>query len=317
MSIAFFHPTLEITAARHENLFVRSMASAPVKTVRRNAAAFPHSCTHHAPPSRDARCATLEFGMTVCAICDGVGLVRVVDGSGNWVSRPCECQEAEREAKRLAAAHIPERYRNCNLDSFDPSYPGCDMTLSRALQTARKFAEAYPVDTGGKGLLFVGSSGLGKTHLAVGILRRLILERGARGYFCDYRELLKNIQNSYNPQVRTTELELLRPVFAAEVLVLDDLGAQKPNEWVWDTVALILNTRYNDQQTTVITTNYPDQPAGAGFRTDKNGAKPAFGEDTLGDRIGDRMRSRLAEMCVRVEMKGEDFRQSVKRARFG
>jgi DNA replication protein DnaC len=158
---------------------------------------------------------------------------------------------------------------------------------------------------------------LGKTHLAAGILRRLIQERGVRGLFCDYRELLKSIQNSYNSEVRTTELELLKPVFAAEVLVLDDLGAQKPNEWVWDTVALILNTRYNDRLTTIITTNYPDLPAGAGAKFDRTGAKAAVLEDTLGDRIGDRMRSRLAEMCVRVEMQGDDFRQSVKRARFG
>jgi DNA replication protein DnaC len=158
---------------------------------------------------------------------------------------------------------------------------------------------------------------VGKTHLAVGVLRRLVQERGVKGLFCDYRELLKSIQNSYNPQVQTTELELLKPVFAAEVLVLDDLGAQKPNEWVWDTVALILNSRYNDKLTTIITTNYPELPAGAGFKVDKEGAKPARGEDTLGDRIGDRMRSRLAEMCVRVEMTGEDFRQTVKRARFG
>ena len=69
-----------------------------------------------------------------------------------------------------------------------------------------------------------------------------------RGLFCDYRELLKNIQNSYNAQVHTTELELLKPVFAAEVLVLDDLGAQKPNEWVWDTVSLVLNARYNEKR---------------------------------------------------------------------
>jgi DNA replication protein DnaC len=255
--------------------------------------------------------------MSVCAICDGVGLVRVVDGAGHWVSRPCECQDAEREARRLAAARIPERYRDCTLDAFDPSYKGADASLSRALMTARKFVEVYPVDTGGRGLLFVGSAGLGKTHLAVGVLRRLIQERGVHGLFCDYRELLKNIQNSYNPQVNTTELELLKPVFAAEVLVLDDLGAQKPNEWVWDTVALILNSRYSAQQTTLITTNWADLPAGAGARFDKNGAKPAIIEDTLGDRIGDRMRSRLAEMCVRVEMTGEDFRQSVKRARFG
>ncbi len=252
--------------------------------------------------------------MTACSICDGVGLVRVVDSAGRWVSRPCECQEMQREERRLAAARIPQRYRDCTLDAFDPSYPRADESLSRALLTARKFVDAYPVDTAGRGLLFVGTAGLGKTHLAVGVLQRLVRERGVRGLFCDYRELLKNIQNSYNPQVNTTELELLKPVFAAEVLVLDDLGAQKPSEWVWDTVALILNTRYNDRLTTIITTNYPDLAAGGGSLTD---AQRAAREETLGDRIGDRMRSRLAEMCIRVEMKGEDFRQTVKRARFG
>lgn len=252
--------------------------------------------------------------MSVCSICDGIGLVRVADSAGRWVSRPCECQQMQREERRLAAARIPQRYRDCTLDAFDPSYPRADESLARAMLTARRFVEAYPVDTAGRGLLFAGSAGLGKTHLAVGVLQRLARERGARGLFCDYRELLKNIQNSYNPQVHTTEIELLKPVFAAEVLVLDDLGAQKPSEWVWDTVALILNTRYNDKLTTIITTNYADLPAGGGNLAD---AQRAAREETLGDRIGDRMRSRLAEMCIRVEMQGADFRQTVKRAHFG
>jgi DNA replication protein DnaC len=252
--------------------------------------------------------------MTNCTICEGVGLVRVVDANGNWVSRPCECQELEKEQRRIAAAHIPERYRHYTLDGYETAFRGAHPSLGQAHLTARKFVDAYPVDTAGKGLLFVGSIGVGKTHLAVGVLRRLVQERGVKGLFCDYRELLKSIQNSYNSQVQTTELELLKPVFAAEVLVLDDLGAQKPNEWVWDTVALILNSRYNDKLTTVITTNYSDLPAGGGALSD---LERAVREPTLGDRIGDRMRSRLAEMCVRVEMTGEDFRQTVKRARFG
>lgn len=251
--------------------------------------------------------------MSTCSICGGVGLVRIMADGGRWVTRPCECQEIQREERRLAAARIPERYRDYDLDGYD-FFPGIDPSLRRAHQHARHFADAYPVDTGGKGLLFTGSIGVGKTHLAVGVLRRLIRERGAKGLFVDYRELLKNIQNSYNPQVSTTELELLKPVFNAEVLVIDDLGAQKPNEWVWDTVALILNTRYNNKQTTIITTNYPDLPAGGGAQTD---VERAAREQTLGDRIGDRMRSRLAEMCITVEMKGKDFRQSVKRASFG
>lgn len=252
--------------------------------------------------------------MNECAICGGVGLVRRLSAEGRWVSGACECQEMRREDLRLSAARIPERYRHCSLDTYETSFNGADPSLERALTTARRFVDEYPVDTAGKGLLFVGTVGTGKTHLAVGVLRRLVREKGVRGLFCDYRELLKSIQNSYNPQVATTELELLKPVFAAEVLVLDDLGAQKPNEWVWDTVALILNARYNEKQSTLITTNYPDLPAGSGNLSD---AERAGREPTLGDRIGDRMRSRLAEMCMPVEMKGKDFRQTVKRARFG
>jgi DNA replication protein DnaC len=251
--------------------------------------------------------------MSTCEICGGLGLVRVMSAQGLWVSRACDCQMAEREVRRIAAAQIPTRYRDCTLDTFE-IYHEADRSLADALLTARRFVEEYPAGTEGKGLLFVGSMGVGKTHLAVGVLQRLVRERGVNGLFCDYRELLKNIQNSYNPQVNTTELELLQPVFAAEVLVLDDLGAQKPNEWVWDTVALILNTRYNDRQTTIITTNYADLPAGGGAVSD---AERAAREQTLGDRIGDRMRSRLAEMCIPVRMVGKDCRQSVKRARFG
>jgi len=151
----------------------------------------------------------------------------------------------------------------------------------------------------------------------VGILQALI-ERGAQGLFYDYRELLKQVQHSYNPSVAATELGILEPIFSAEVLVLDEIGASKPTDWVWDTVAHILNTRYNDQRTTIITTNYANLPPlgvdipGATTINDRKGHR----EDTLGDRIGERMRSRLQEMCVVLEMRGEDFRQRVKRATF-
>src|SRR6185436_16805091 len=141
---------------------------------------------------------------------------------------------------------------------------------------------------------------VGKTHLAVGIIRELI-SKGIPTLFYDYRELLKEIQNSYNPTVSATELAVLRPVFEAEVLVLDELGAVRPTEWVWDTVSHILNTRYNDKRTTIITTNYPDRPP-LGAEYEGTAAKRAMREETLGDRIGERMRSRLSEMCKKIEM---------------
>ena len=122
---------------------------------------------------------------------------------------------------------------------------------------ACRFVEEYPLDNAG--LLLIGSIGVGKTHLAVGIIKELVLGKGTGCLFYDYRELLKQIQNSYNDSVKATELDVLRPVFETEVLVLDELGAIKPTEWVWDTVSLILNTRYNDNRTTIITTNFPDE----------------------------------------------------------
>jgi DNA replication protein DnaC len=217
-----------------------------------------------------------------------------------------------RASRLLKRAAIPRRYEHCTLDTFEPGYGQADQSLAAAYLMARQFVSGYPVTTEGRGLLLTGSVGVGKTHLAVGIVQALIVEKGVHALFCDYRDLLKRIQESYNPQVASTELQILTPIFEAEVLILDELGAQKPTDWVWDTVALILNTRYNDKRTTLITTNYPNAPAALARSADK-----VIREETLGDRIGERMRSRLAEMCVEVEMRGNDLRQSVKKARFG
>jgi DNA replication protein DnaC len=260
----------------------------------------------------------------ICSLCEGSGLCIVEEG-GRQVARPCECRVARRAARMLEQAQIPRRYEDCTLENFDAKYHGADRSLQSALVQARGFVKGYPVETDGKGLLLVGPVGVGKTHVAVGILKELVQERGAHGLFYDYRELLKEVQNSYNQKVAATELEVLRPVFEAEVLVLDELGAAKPSDWVWDTVAHILNSRYNDRRTTIITTNYPNTEALGAAPVRRMGKKSAEQEDaeramsgeTLGDRIGERMRSRLQEMCVVVEMRGKDFRQSVKRASFG
>jgi DNA replication protein DnaC len=112
-------------------------------------------------------------------------------------------QEMECEERRIAAACIPERYRHCSLDSYVAHFSRVDPSLKSALQTAPTFAKEYMLNPG-KGLLFTGSIGVGKIHLAVDMLQRLVLEYGVKGLFCDYRELLKCIQNSYNPQVQTT-----------------------------------------------------------------------------------------------------------------
>ncbi|MGI4830460.1 MAG: ATP-binding protein [Janthinobacterium lividum] len=254
----------------------------------------------------------------ICLQCGGSGQL-LVERDGGRVVRECSCRIERRQARTLARARIPARYEHCSIESFDPAYPSATRSLQTAFRTARKFVESYPIDTAGNGLLFTGSIGVGKTHLAVGILQALVQERGATGLFYDYRDLLKQVQNTYSSRVHATESEILKPVFDAEVLILDELGAAKPTDWVWDTVAHILNTRYNDRRTTIITTNYANLAPAASLESNSNEftrSRAASREETLGDRIGERMRSRLQEMCVVVEVNGADFRQTVNLARF-
>ena len=92
------------------------------------------------------------------------------------------------------------------------------------------------------------------------MLRKVVVEKQARGLFYDVRDLLRVIRSTYNPVVRTAEMDILRPVMDAELLVLDDLGAEKPSEWVEETMNLIVNTRYNERRPTIFTTNYENLP---------------------------------------------------------
>jgi len=259
----------------------------------------------------------MKAAAEVCPLCAGSGWRSVPEAPERGVTR-CDCQLRARAGALLAGAHIPKRYEHCELSNFTADFPGADPSIALAHIAASRFVEEFnPRD--GQGLLIVGGIGTGKTHLAVGILKELVGKYGTPCLFYDYRELLKEIQNSYNDSVQATELQVLRPVFEAEVLVLDELGAVKPSEWVWDTVSLILNSRYNDRRTTIITTNFSDEPAAGAGGSDASRRSLVFTatrRETLGDRIGERMRSRLHEMCRIVRMEGADFRQKFKSASF-
>jgi DNA replication protein DnaC len=270
--------------------------------------------------SNDMGSARLTDTGAECPLCGGTGwkMVDVVDqlGRNSQKATKCDCQRRIHGERLLEQARIPRRYDNCDFENFEHEGPAFK-SLGLPYSMACKFVEEYPSESAG--LLLIGPIGVGKTHLAVSILKALMFQKSVPCLFYDYRELLKTIQNSYNSSVQTTEMEVLRPVFETEVLVLDELGAVKPTEWVWDTVSHILNTRYNDKRTTIITTNYKDLPAG-GVEQERaatySPASKANREETLGDRIGERMRSRLHEMCRIVDIKGEDFRMKFKRASF-
>ncbi|MGE0448677.1 MAG: ATP-binding protein [Vicinamibacterales bacterium] len=224
-----------------------------------------------------------------CELCDDTGW-KPVDAAGVRRVERCDCRREQAGRQRLASANIPRRYQHCTILNF----VAYNESLQRAAEKARQLAERFPAV--GRGLFLEGQPGVGKTHLAVAVLKQIIQTTGARGLFYDTRDLLRVIRGTYDPSTRTTELEVLRPVMTADLLVLDDLGAEKTSEWVEETMNLIVNTRYNERRLTIFTSNYKDIPDD----TDPN---------ALLFRIGHRMRSRLHEMCDFEVLDGADYRE--------
>jgi DNA replication protein DnaC len=224
-----------------------------------------------------------------CPLCDDTGWRPVEEDGVRRVVR-CDCWRENLGQKRLSEANIPKRYLHCTIANFI----AYNESLERAVEQARRVAESFPVVS--KGLFLEGDPGVGKTHLAVAVLKQVIQTSGARGLFYDTRDLLRVIRSTYDPSIRTTELEVLRPVMTADLLVLDDLGAEKTSEWVEETMNLIVNTRYNERRLTIFTSNFADIPDD----TDPN---------SLLFRIGHRMRSRLHEMCEFQVLDGGDYRE--------
>jgi DNA replication protein DnaC len=223
----------------------------------------------------------------VCPFCFGTGL-EVVPGKG---ARRCDCRAEESRRRLLEAARVPRRYDSCTLQSYRPAQGNSSQL--RAFSSAFRLVREYPAAD--RGLLLAGPCGVGKTHLGVAILRGLI-EKGVPCLFYEFGSLLKEIQDSYNAASQTSELKVLAPVYEAEVLVLDELGAVKPTDWVRDTMVQVIGRRYNDKKLTILTTNYADERA-----------SPS--DETLEDRVGVRLRSRLYEMCRTISVVGEDWRR--------
>ena len=245
-----------------------------------------------------------------CPQCDGTGW-KPVEVEGVARRTRCDCYGQERADLLLRQAHIPERYEHCAFENFDIRRD--NQSLRWAKLNAENFVKEYPADFG---LLFVGTTGVGKTHLAVAVLRELVLRKGVECLFYDFHDLLKAIRDSYNPVSQNSELSILQPVLDAEVLLLDELASWNPSDWVKETLQHIINSRYNHKKVTLITTTLPlGETQGRREVRAPSGEVVPNVELTL-NQLGVTLRSRLYEMCKLIEMSSDDYRKAIKQAAY-
>lgn len=256
-----------------------------------------------------------------CPSCEGTGW-KLVGVAGVLRSARCDCNLEKVPEDLARRANIPPRYEHCTFENYfvrrDPATGQLDSYLETAKRWAEHFVEEYPVDFG---LIFTGPTGVGKTHLAVAVIRELMSRKSVECLFCDFRELLQAIRDSYDPVSETSELRLLQPVVEAEVLLLDEMVSANPSAWVKERLAYIINARYNQKKVTLITTTLPFGESGERQDTEEKRPRTRMpsGEaipnlERSLDQFGVTLSSRLYEMCKPIEIRAQDFRKAINQA---
>jgi DNA replication protein DnaC len=274
--------------------------------------------------------AVQEVEQAVCPDCGGRGWVVQLDGGGAGTARPCLCRVHEVVPRLIAAAGIPERYGECRLANFKVT--GGAAPVRGQLLAARAAAQRYANDFltaegfATAGLLFIGPPGVGKTHLAAGVLVELIERYSVHGRFVELNSFFNQLQATFGAAGGEPKQEVLAPLLDSQVLVLDELGAQQPTPWIRDVLYLVINTRYSRRLPTLFTTNYrlpaaPGEAAPGPAPSLDRGRDPDPTWDeaaALGSRLPSMLVSRLYEMAQPVLLTAAaDYRreQSVHKAR--
>ena len=242
----------------------------------------------------------------LCQECDGEGRTFRQDDKGMAFLADCSfCFPLRKRLRLLNDSGIPGKFSKATFEGYQP----IGLQNKKAFSRAKDFLEDFhaPPTQTCRGLLFMGGPGLGKTHLVVSILKQIILEEEVDGKFVDFFQLLSDIRHGYSHD--QSEMSLIEPYLKSKVLVIDELAKGRNNEWEQTILDQFISSRYNAaDKVTLFTTNYSDQ----GGSTDTNGRTISFQKPSLEEKVGDRIFSRLSQMCDFIKMEGEDYRTKIK-----
>jgi DNA replication protein DnaC len=224
--------------------------------------------------------------MTACelGVCDGSGWIETEPGT----AKPCACRgiKAKRAASRKLGTGIPKRFRGVGFDR----QPIADMDKG-LLTPVRAFIRNIDHNLEeGRGFWFFGDVGTGKTSLAM-LVSKSALEAGRSVAIYSMPRLLADIKETYEDRSERSYMQLFERLCSVDLLHIDDLGAEKRTEWVLEQLYAIVNERWQEQRSMVVTTNLLDP-------------------EELRAQIGARTVSRVTEMCVQIPIMGRDRREA-------
>jgi len=258
-------------------------------------------------PARARRCTC----QAACPRCGESGYVLVPSGESH-VAQPCACRHLDERIALFNQIGIPAAVAKASFESFRSWSPDHATARAAAEDLARKFRGDKPT----RGLLLYGRPGAGKTHLLVAILRQLSLERGVAGRYVEFMLLLSDMKAGF--EAKRSHMDILRPLVHVPVLAIDELGKERGTEWERSMLDELISRRFNSGLTTLFATNYflepqahPEQPGRAVRNTRGSEFQREAEAMTLAQRVGDRIYSRLNEMCTFVKLDpGHDQRKS-------